>query len=161
VVYDKNFTQKLTEKKFKLLLRGSRDGFQAYVFHQKCDQKGETIVIVESTLGHVFGGYTTIPWSSANNYVNDTKSFIFLLRSTKGSAPSRWEVTNTANAIYSYTAYGPTFGGGFDFYLCDNCNSTNSSYSNLGHSYGAPKDTSLLAGAYNFTVKDYECFQVV
>jgi len=45
--------------------------------------------------------------------------------------------------------------------LCDNCNTVNSSYSNFGHTYemnGKPKES--LCGAYNFTVKDYEVFQV-
>jgi len=96
-----------------------------------------------------------------NTYVNDPKAFIFCLRSTRGNVPVKWAITSTPNAIFSYSGYGPTFGSGHDFYLCDNCNSTGSSYSNLGTGYAAPKDTSMLAGAYNFTVKDYEVFQVV
>jgi len=68
---------------------------------------------------------------------------------------------NGTNSTYNASNYGPTFGGGHDFYLCDNCNQSAGSYSNFGTNYTAPKDTSMLAGAYNFTVKDYEVFQLV
>ncbi len=47
-------------------------------------------------------------------------------------------------------------GGGYDFYLANNCNRNTSSSSNAGHSYMVPKNSSLLAGQPNFMVKDYE-----
>jgi len=59
-------------------------------------------------------------------------------------------------------SYLATFGGGHDFMLCDNCNTTNSSYSNFGHTYemkGKAKES--LCGAYNFTVKEVETYQVI
>jgi len=63
--------------------------------------------------------------------------------------------------MYSNASYLACFGGGFDFYLCDNCNTANSSYSNFGHSFemkGKTKES--LCGAYNFTVKEIETYQV-
>ena len=36
-------------KEFKLLLRGSRDGFSSEIFHEKCDNKGRMIAIVQDT----------------------------------------------------------------------------------------------------------------
>jgi len=119
------------------------------------------VVLVQSSLNHVFGGYAGSSWNSLNNYINDQKSFLFLLRSSRGQPAAKWNVTSAPNAIYGYSSYGPTFGSGHDLYLSDSCNSSNGSYSNLGTGYGAPKDTSMLAGSYNFTVKDYEVFQVV
>ena len=44
---------------FKLLYRGSRDGFSAGSFHEKCDNKGPTVTIVLAN-NCVFGGYTDI-----------------------------------------------------------------------------------------------------
>jgi len=35
------------------------------------------------------------------------------------------------NLIYSDTSYGPTFGGGYDIYISDNCSTSNSSYANF------------------------------
>ena len=151
--------KKLRKKKLKLIFRASRDGWTSSQFHAKCDGRGATITLVRSTFGHVFGGYTAVPWhQTANNYSYDANAFIFLLRSSRGKVPQKYGVTNPGNAVYNANNYCPTFGGGFDFYLCTNCNVTNSSYSNLGNSYSAPKDNSHLTGGYNFKVKEYEVF---
>jgi hypothetical protein len=43
------------------IYRGSRDGFQIRQFHNRCDNKGETLVIIQSkNNNYIFGGYTTI-----------------------------------------------------------------------------------------------------
>jgi hypothetical protein len=67
-------------------------------------------------------------------------------------------------AIYCQSSYGPTFGGGHDFRIYDQSNANSSSYSNFDYSYenrtGYEK-TTVLAGAYNFTVKELEVFSVV
>ena len=44
----------LQEGKWKLLFRGSRDGFQAQTFHSKYDNKGPTVTIVKSG-NNIFG----------------------------------------------------------------------------------------------------------
>ena len=49
-------------KKFKLLYRGSRNGFKALDFHRCCDNQGCTFTIIKSEMGKIFGGYTDIPW---------------------------------------------------------------------------------------------------
>lgn len=54
----------------QLLMRGSRDGFEADKFHELCDGKGPTLAVVESANGKAFGGYTSISWSS-----HDSKYF--------------------------------------------------------------------------------------
>jgi len=45
-----------------LILRGTDDGFEAEAFHNKCDNQGETLTIIKSGMGKIFGGYTDIPW---------------------------------------------------------------------------------------------------
>jgi len=146
-------------KRWKLLFRATKDGFDSNIFHRKCDNKGPTVVIVHSNMGNVFGGYTTVPWTASGSYRNDNDAFIFLLRSVRGER-AKYTCKNAGNAVYHHASYGPTFGGGFDFYLCTNCNTTNSSYANSGYSFNCATDQSLLAGSYNFTVKDYEVFLV-
>ena len=49
--------------KCQLLMRASRDGFQAQTFHSKCDNKGPTVTIVKSG-NNIFGGFTETSWSS-------------------------------------------------------------------------------------------------
>jgi hypothetical protein len=45
-------------EKWKLLYRGSSDGFGSDVFHSKCDGIAKTLIVVKATNQCVFGGYT-------------------------------------------------------------------------------------------------------
>jgi hypothetical protein len=65
-------------------------------------------------------------------------------------------------AIRNCASYGPTFGSAYDLYICHNCHTSNSSYSNLGNNYA--NDTGLaghelLTGVRNFTVEENEVFE--
>ena len=51
------------EGKWRLLFRGSRDGFAAAIFHSKCDNQGPTVTIVKSG-NNIFGGFTELSWGS-------------------------------------------------------------------------------------------------
>jgi len=147
--------------KYRLLFRASRDGFKAETFHQKCDGKGKTLVIVQSTKNHVFGGYTEKLWHNAGCYQYDSNAWIYLLRSSRGDQPEKWTATiYPNNAIYGNGGYGPTFGGGHDIYLANNCNNGGGSYSNFGNTYSGNSDRNKLAGEYNFKVTDYEVWLV-
>ena len=153
--------QKINET--KLLFRASRDGFSAADFHRMCDNKGPTLVLVKTTGGYYFGGYTTANWDQSEAYKTVPGSFIFSL-----SKKTKHEIyQNNGNAIYGQQNYGPTFGGGHDFYLYNNCNQNTSSYSNLGYTYRSPfqynteQSKNHLAGCYNFQVSDYEVLSIV
>jgi len=155
-------SKKERKKRWKLLYRASKDGFVSTQFHAQCDNKGTTVTVVQSTLNHVFGGYTTLAWGTGDLYQQDANAFIFLLRSTNKmyKKPQKWTVKVVSNSVYHSMSYNPTFGGGFDFYLCSGCNTSTGSYSNAGNSYNCPTDQTLLAGSYNFMVKDFEVFQI-
>ena len=62
--------------------------------------------------------------------------------------------------IFCYSDYGPTFGGGHDFRIYDNCDKNNKSYDNSGHSYDTKGKKYALAGTYNFYVEDYEVYKI-
>ena len=49
--------------KWKLIYRASEHGYSGESFHQCCDDKGPTLVIIRSIDGWIFGGYTTQSWS--------------------------------------------------------------------------------------------------
>ena len=63
----------LNNKKFKseLLFRKTRDGSTPKDFHDKCDNKGITIVFIETTKGYKFGGYTELQWDKSNGGKRD------------------------------------------------------------------------------------------
>ena len=98
------------------------------------------------------------------------ESFIFSFANRDELAPFKSPVyKNNANAMYSKSTYGPTFGGGHDFYIADKANAGTASYTNFGHTYRLPngyvyttaRAKILLAGSYNFTPTDVEVYYFV
>ena len=73
------FVEHLLDKRYRseLLFSGSEDNFSASKFHEKCDKKGPTLTLIKSTLGHIFGGYTSADWVSEIKYTIDPHSFLF------------------------------------------------------------------------------------
>jgi len=71
------------------LYRATRDGFRAKDFHRKCDNFENTLVVIKSTEGNVFGGFASKPWNSTptvgskKGYVPDQSAFIFSLVNKK------------------------------------------------------------------------------
>ena len=121
------FTDK---QKWKLLYRASNHGFSAANFHSKCDGQSNTLTIIRTTLGYVFGGFTTKPWSQIGSHVNDPAAFIFSLINSQGTQ-KKFDCQDPEHAIYCVCEYGPTFGAGFDIVICDNSNQNQLSESNL------------------------------
>eukprot|EP01022_Parablepharisma_sp_SALTPOND_P016743 TRINITY_DN2528_c0_g1_i2.p1 TRINITY_DN2528_c0_g1~~TRINITY_DN2528_c0_g1_i2.p1 ORF type:complete len:436 (-),score=30.75 TRINITY_DN2528_c0_g1_i2:59-1291(-) len=144
---------------FKLLWKGSVDGFEAGMFHMKCDDKGPTLTIILSNHDRVFGGYTTKSWGD-KGYVYDPAAFTYSLTHKTKHAKQRI----TGASIYPLSYYGPIFGGGYDIAIHDNCNIDNKNFSDGGHTYefppGVNKET-YLAGSYYFTVKEIEVYSVL
>ena len=54
--------------KWKLLYRASEHGYIADSFHKCCDYKGPTLIVIKSSGGWIFGGYTTQSWSGLSMY---------------------------------------------------------------------------------------------
>ena len=147
--------QNKTIKKLTLLFRASRDGYGYSNFHSKCDGKVNTLILVETTNRRRFGGYTECQWDQNNSYKTGPYSFIFSFDNKK-----IYYSKNGSNSIYGYSSYGPTFGGGHDFYICDGCNSSNNSYESMGSSYENDGKKYPLTGSSNFLVSDYEVYQL-
>ena len=53
--------------KWKLLYRASEHGYTSESFHECCDNKGPTLVIIKSSEGWIFGGYTTRSWEVSHS----------------------------------------------------------------------------------------------
>eukprot|EP01091_Cochliopodium_minus_P005578 TRINITY_DN15484_c0_g1_i1.p1 TRINITY_DN15484_c0_g1~~TRINITY_DN15484_c0_g1_i1.p1 ORF type:complete len:384 (-),score=79.88 TRINITY_DN15484_c0_g1_i1:71-1222(-) len=154
------------KKKSELLYRGSKNGFSSTNFHSICNNKPNTITFIRSN-NFIFGGYTPISWTSAGGYKCDTGSFIFSL-SNPSNMPILFKILKPQFSIDDSSNYGPTFGGGNDIYISDNCNSNSNSYSNLGHSYsGCPhkfesvEAKTFLCGSYKFRVDEIEVYQLL
>lgn len=160
ILMTKILPKKLRKKKFKILFRANKDGFSGNMFHSKCDNRGATVTIIQSTTGNIFGGYTALPWTSNGSWAQDMKAFLFLLKSTTSNKPRMFPINAATNSVYHNASYGPTFGANHDLHICNNCNTANGSYTNLGGSYGTSVDKHILAGSRNFMVRDYEVWLV-
>ena len=55
---------------WKLIYKASENEYSAKSFHKCCDNvKGPTLVIIKSSEGYIFGGYTTQSWSGEGIYL--------------------------------------------------------------------------------------------
>jgi hypothetical protein len=134
--------------KWNLIYRASRDGFEATKFHYKCDHKPNTLIVIKSTNGNIFGGYTEKSWSGSNNYKTDYNSFIFsLINLDCEPVKIKW---SRNQGIYCDISHGPIFGAGNDLFISDKSNTNTSSLSNLCNSYIHPEYEYKSNGAKSF-----------
>jgi hypothetical protein len=63
---------------FKLLFRGSRDGFNTKKFHKICDNQSRTVTVakVEGS-DEILGGYNPMVWKPNGSWGTTKDSFIF------------------------------------------------------------------------------------
>ncbi len=54
--------------KWKLIYRASEHRYSGESFHECCNDKGPTLIVIKSSGGWIFGGYTTQLWSGNSIY---------------------------------------------------------------------------------------------
>jgi len=136
-----------------LLFQASKDGWSDSSFHQRCDSKGPSVVIIETKLGTIFGGYTYTSWASSGGYAASSKGFIFRLRPTMKKFEQK--SGKESHAILRSSNYGPTFGN-HDILIndCQNiaqCSVGGSNYNDVGNE--------LNDGQASFRIEDYVVVQ--
>ena len=141
-----------------MLFSTDKDGDRSATFHYYCDGIFPTVIVILDTSGRRFGGYSTHSWCQStvgNSYSRAPGSFIFNLSNNQ-----KYELIDqfSNNAIYKYNSYGPTFGGGHDFYISDQCKSNNSGCSKSSYNTG---NTNILGDSSSFRVSCYEVYQVI
>jgi hypothetical protein len=149
----------------ELLYRASRDGWTAHDFHRCCDNRGPTLVIVQSEENWVFGGYAAASWNSNGHNIQSAgnTSFLFTLKNPHDLPPTKYACTAyLSHELQGDAKHGPMFGRGFDLYICDGANNSFYNYTVLGTAY---KDTTghgkrTFTGKKIFRVGEYEVFAV-
>ena len=53
---------------WRLLYRASEHEYTAKSFHEYCNDKGPNLIVIKSSEGWIFGGYTTQSWSGYGIY---------------------------------------------------------------------------------------------
>ena len=102
----------------ELIYRGTRDGSSSNDFHNKCDNKGESIILIKNNKDNIFGGYTSYPWGKGNgNYHSAPDSFLFTLTNIYNINPTKFPSKNDQKEVYHYIGNGPCFGYACDLYI--------------------------------------------
>jgi len=151
-----NLLKALGKKMGDTLYVASLDGDSASEFHSLSDGQGPTVVVVETTAGVIFGGYTDVSWRSSGNNVKSTTSFLFQIRPSM----MKFSVQDPAYAVYHRSNYGPTFGGGHDLHIASGARSNKASCTNK-HSYTMTSTNQLNNNEKSFQVKDYVVIKAV
>ncbi len=162
-----------------LKYRASRDGFSAQNFHTKCDGLSNTLTIIKTTNGNIFGAFAEEAWTNGTN-VFSLKSFIISLINKENK--SFKAMINLANphpqgyggyyyyALNCVSLNGPSFGydnihHSADIFIASNSNANQSSSSYFGRSFqhqdypeGSEKAQTILAGSQKFQTIDIEVF---
>src|SRR6266480_1250748 len=102
--------------KFKLLLRGSRDGFTPNKFHTLCDNIPHTVTFIKlKVTGEILGGYNPLIWNNVG-WGKTKDSFIFSFKSKDDyKNPILSYVENMDQALFYHRECGPAFDN--DLYL--------------------------------------------
>ncbi len=151
----------------ELIYRGSRDGTTADIFHKKCDNQGPTLCLYKNNKNNIFGGYSSISWTSAKGkYYSAPESFLFTLSNIYNIEPTKFP-NSDSNSVYHYYDYGPSFGGGVDIIIYQDFKNSNSN-SGFPSSYQdvLGKGKSIFTGDLNnnnsdFKVEEIEVFKVL
>ena len=138
-----------------LLYKASVDGDKAAIFHEKCDDAQNTIVLVETKNGKRFGGFTTCSWSGNCVDKNDSEAFIFSFDKMK-----TYDNIPGDEAIGCYPKFGPIFLG-CQIKIFDNAFVKGGTTFEKELNFNTEEDYELTGGERVFGVKDIEVYEVI
>ena len=141
----KNFTS-------ELLFSTSKNGFKPTEFHRLCDNKGPTIIFIETKKGCIFGGYTELDWDKSSGYKTDESTFLFSINKKE-----KYTRRNKLCSITCREDLAPSFGGNYnpDFYCMGSCERGSLCDKNTF----ATKEE-LNNGDSDFEIKEMEVYQI-
>ena len=144
-------------KKINLLFNSNINGDSFETFLKNSNGKYPTLVIIETSKGVKFGGYTSKPWKEEK--VTDENAFVFSLLSKK-----KYSIKNPSNAFGLYDIkhnFGClVFGWGDNaIVIYTQCTSRSENYVR-NETYNISEKAELNGGEEKFTVKCYELFNI-
>ena len=151
----------------ELIFRGTRDGMNGKIFHNKCDNKGATITLIRNINGYICGGFASISWASQNAVdCSAPDSFLFTLTNIYNIKPTKFPSKNGNREVHHNSNYGPVFGYGRDLGISpDFINS--GCWSDFPNTYpdllgkGKSIFTGNLNNNSNFKLNEIEIFRVI
>ena len=144
--------------KTELLFNSNADGDSLAEFLKKSNGKSPTMVIIQTTKGGIFGGYTSKPWEQKKT--TDDNAFVFSLYTKK-----KYSIRDPAKAFGLSNVekdFGVLVFGWIEnaIVICDSCTSNTQNYVGCG-TYDIFRESELNNGEKYFTVKSFELFHLI
>lgn len=93
-------------RNLSLIYRASVHGDEAEDYHNCCDGRPNTLTLIKSSAGNIFGGFRSSRIASDDRWITDPQAFIFSVDQTE-----KYKIKPGGKfAVNNYKAYGPTFG---------------------------------------------------
>ncbi|CAD8185151.1 unnamed protein product [Paramecium octaurelia] len=144
------------------LIFSTKNGLNEQSFWKEVNNKDNLLMIFQSKSDYIFGAYSPCKWvNNLNTYVQDDTLSSFIFSQTHNQIyPLKQD--RKQYAIYSYSGVGPTFGGGYDFWISGNFSD---GYCKLGHSYQFDQyknqsEDPHLFGQNKPEIKECEIYQI-
>ena len=160
------------------LYKATEDGDDYSNFHLNCDNYNNTLVIIESNNGNIFGGFTTQMWNSSSNKNKDEVSFKFYNNRNRIQSFQKKQENNNQDKYFLFNLnkkiilYGNQNGKGicnnssypfiFGTTNCYELYATNGFLSNGGiseYSTFYNDNNYSISGGSEFSIKDVEVYQ--
>ena len=140
--------------KFMILYIASKDGDKAKIFHQKCNGHKMTLVLVETTKGVRFGGFTTQSWDGNCIKKLDNNAFVFNLNKHR-----IYDIVKNEYAIGGYPKFGPVFFG-CQIRIYDNFFTKGGTTCHKSLNFKTKEDYEMNNGEQCFIVKEIEVYGI-
>lgn len=141
-----------------LLFRASENGDKMENFDNKCNNKENELIIIKTTKGNIFGGFTKTGWNNKNKDIFDSNAFMFSYNLKK-----IYNIVNPQYALHRQSGDGRlSFGSNsYVFLLGNNFLNRNSSTTDKMIDYrGESTEREINGGEKNFKVLELEVFQI-
>lgn len=141
----------------KLVYKSEIDGDKASTFHEKCDNLGPTITIIQTKDGYRYGGYTSVNWEGPEQpeFKADQDAFIFSFDTVK-----KYECLDPEKSITCCNIFGPNFGEG-TILVPDNFNEETNAFYQWPSVYNLSEKDELTLGKNNkIEIKEYEVYTI-
>ena len=153
--------EKINKKsiKFELIFKMSENGSESKEFHKYCDNKGPTLTLIKTKKNNIFGGFTTLNWTSNSESIFDktNSTFIFSLNLLK-----KYNMIDINRAAIMCGVEGPIFGD-WDIGLNKNMK-RGEIFANSSCNFLSDNNLELIGGngdSESFDTKELEIYKVI
>ena len=155
-----NKLSKYNPTSYKIIYKSSIDGDNVKTFHSNCDGEENTLIIIETTKGLKFGGFTSVGFDNTGYELRDDNAFLFSVDRQKV-----YDIIPGNNAIYCNRKFGPIFcskpdSTAYSIFIPDNYLKNKSTTTKKCFCYKMEENFELNNGTKEFLVKELEVFRL-